>query len=154
MSIRAINHLSFIFNNTHYLPKLYHLNPLVSLELLAKTAHETAMLINWWAQRFESMVSLARRINHTTYGHSRSPTWQPFMSIAAEDYPYCSIWSWIHPLTRVFQMQPIGVVIPRESYTGYGSLVAHKLHQFTAPIGYGMWLVSSIAAQGKISNGP
>ena len=36
--------------------------------------------------------------------------------------------------TRVFQMQPIGVVIPRESYSGYGSLVAHKLHRFTEPI--------------------
>ena len=44
-------------------------------------------------------------------------------------------------------MQPIGVVIPRESYSGYGSLVAHKLHRFTAPIGHGMWLVSSIADQ-------
>ena len=35
--------------------------------------------------------------------------------------------------TWVTRMQPTGVVIHGENYSGYGSLVVYKLHQFTGP---------------------
>src|SRR6266540_3092007 len=38
------------------------------------------MLISDKLQRFESILTLQGKPNHTTYGHSRSPTWQPFTS--------------------------------------------------------------------------
>src|SRR6266508_3737279 len=70
MSIRAINHplptptsRSFSF-----------------ITLLAKSVLDLAMLIFDKHQRFESILSLQGKPNHTTYGHSRSPTWQPFTS--------------------------------------------------------------------------
>ena len=45
MSIRAVNHLSFVFNSIHHLPTSTS-ESFGFIKLLVKTAHETTMLIN------------------------------------------------------------------------------------------------------------
>src|SRR6266540_1724252 len=51
------------------------------------------MLISDKLQRFESILTLQGKPNHTTYGHSRSPTWQPFTSSQPKSSP-------LHPYSR------------------------------------------------------
>src|SRR5438105_13238067 len=51
------------------------------------------MLIPDKLQRFESILTLQGKPNHTTYGHSRSPTWQPFTSSQPKSSP-------LHPYSR------------------------------------------------------
>src|SRR6266498_5932157 len=50
------------------------------IKLLAKITHDTAVLISDKQTAIRIDLILQGKPNHTTYGHSRSPTWLPFTS--------------------------------------------------------------------------
>src|SRR5438128_6705357 len=118
---------------------LHFQNLLVSLNLLAKTALELSQclyLISYSdSNRFNTLQG---KPNHTTCGHSRSPTWQPFTS-RRPGFPTCNTYSERSiPLVsrapaRVVPDAPAGRLNSIEGYSSYVSPGAYELRRFTEP---------------------
>jgi len=57
---------------------------------------DTTTLITDKLSDSNRFTTLQGKPNHTTCGHSRSPTWQPFTS-SHRGFPTCNTYSEIHP---------------------------------------------------------
>src|SRR5438105_4568638 len=91
MSIRTINQLSFIFIRIFHLPTstsgTFSCIEITS-EDMCKIQPRLYLISSSDSNQFYPCKG---KPNHTTYGHSRSPTWQPFMSSQSQfsmSYPY------------------------------------------------------------------
>src|SRR6266540_6110395 len=105
---------------------LHFQNLFVSLNLLAKTALELSQCLYLIScSDSNRFITLQGKPNHTTCGHSRSPTWQPFTS-SRPGFPTCNTYSEIHPSSestpaRVVLDAPAGRLNSREGYSSYVS---------------------------------
>src|SRR6266540_1653860 len=103
-------------------------------------------------------LTLQGKPNHTTCGHSRSPTWQPFTS-SRPGFPTCNTYSEVHPSSesspaRVVPDAPAGRLNSREGYSSYVSPGAYELCRFTEPITRHVTSTVQWLVQGTVSNGP
>src|SRR5438105_15469646 len=85
------------------------------------------MLISDKLQRFESILTLQGKPNHTTYGHSRSPTWQPFTSAHRSRHRRIPPKDTLLTYLRTVASQPLSACsqsLPCEAWTSiqYGTL--------------------------------